>query len=99
MHRTHYVECCICKKNLAMWSGFGDNYQYQEEWACDNQKLREKLDPNSAVVFKKGDRVLKYLTLSCEDKNESVYCIECATKLNFKCKNCKTGQIILTRKA
>ena len=98
MHRTHNVNCCICNISLAFWSGFGDNYQFQEEWVCDNQKLKRKLDGVISCIGRYG-KPLKYLTgISCESKNQSAYCRKCAYKLKFKCKNCRTGRIKRTRK-
>ena len=34
MHSTHTVSCRNCGLQLAFWSGFGDNLQYNDEYEC-----------------------------------------------------------------
>ena len=85
MHRTHYVVCCKCKSHIAMWSGFGDNWQSQKEYACDNQKIPHTFHDGSTDE------------ISCEYINEASYCERCAKELNYKCMKCETGQILYQR--
>ena len=42
MHSTHDVYCKKCGANLASWSGFGDNYQYRDEYECQGQVRRKR---------------------------------------------------------
>jgi hypothetical protein len=37
MHSTHDVYCKRCGKNLAFWSGFGDNMQFANECQCQGE--------------------------------------------------------------
>jgi hypothetical protein len=37
MHSTHDVFCRKCGKNLAFWSGFGDNMQFADEYQCQGK--------------------------------------------------------------
>ena len=110
--RTEEVYCCVCRKKLAWWGG-GHNRQYEDEWACDNKRLRRRVPANivktrhSATFTMGGDETLfrsedkggsKYEYLHCAISNDSVYCGTCARKRQFKCKNCRTGRIKLGRK-
>jgi len=100
MVSTHDVLCCNCRKALAWWSGLGHNIQHEEEWGCNNARIRRKVAPSTvSKLTKAGKRVyLKYDYYSCYISNDSAYCRKCAYKLKFKCKNCKTGRIILKRR-
>jgi len=102
MTSTHEVHCCICNKKLAWWSMY-DNIQHEDEWECNNTKLRRKISERRRVyrTKKNGERIYyKYEYLDCSSRyvNNSVYCGKCAKKLKFKCKNCRTGKIKLSRK-
>jgi hypothetical protein len=111
--RTEHVYCCDCGKELAYWGG-GFNYQYEDEWACDNKRLRRRVPPgvvktkHSVTItmdggestFRSEDKGgLKYEYLHCSISNKSVYCGKCARKRHYHCKNCRTGRIKLERKA
>ncbi len=111
--QTHYVNCCVCRKEIARWGG-GINRQYQDEWACDNKRLHRRVPAgivktkHSATftmdggqsTFRSEDKGgLKYEYQHCSISNDSVYCGTCARKLQFKCKNCRTGRIKKERKA
>lgn len=39
MHSTHEVNCKICGKKLAFWSGFGDNMQFANEYECQGSVM------------------------------------------------------------
>lgn len=41
MHSTHDVYCKKCGKNLAFWSGFGDNMQYYDEYQCTGKAWKK----------------------------------------------------------
>lgn len=111
--RSEDVLCCECGDKLAWWGG-GINRQYQDELICNNTKLRRRVPAgvvktkHSATftmdggqsTFRSEDRGgLKYEYLHCSVSNNSVYCRKCARKLHYHCKNCRTGKIILDRKA
>ncbi len=111
--QTHYVNCCVCRKEIAQWGG-GSNRQYEDEWACNNRRLRKRV-PAGVVrtkhsttftmdggqsTFRSEDKGgLKYEYCHCSISNNSIYCGTCARKLKFKCKNCRTGKIKKDRKA
>lgn len=92
-----------------MWGG-GWNSQYEDEWACDNKRLRRRV-PVGTIVKKHSVTIsmggtersednggLKYEYLHCAISNDAVYCEDCARKLKFKCKKCRTGKIVLSRR-
>ena len=109
---THDVYCCVCGEKIAFWGG-GFNLQHQDEWACDNKRLRRRVPANvvktkhSTIFTMGGDQELfrsedkgglRYEYLHCSISNDSVYCEKCARKLHYHCKNCRTGRIKLDRK-
>lgn len=97
---TYAVKCCSCNEKIAWYSMF-DNIQYKEEWCCNNEKLRRKVPKNCKVIktLKNGKEIyLKYEKRSCAVTKDSVFCDVCAKRLKYKCPNCRTGRIKLSRK-
>lgn len=97
MSSTHHVSCCNCGEKIAEWSMYY-NFQYKEEWECDNKTIRRKVT-KGCQIFAENGRRLKYENLFCSISNKSVYCRKCAYKRKFKCKHCRKGRIKLSRKS
>ena len=98
MHSTHDVYCKKCGKNLAFWSGFGDNMQFADEYQCIGKvwKYQEYWRYGKTISYRnsvptleetggyKATHHIKELW-PCHLQNETYYCAECAKKLKYKC--------------
>jgi hypothetical protein len=114
MHSTHDVFCRKCGKNLAFWSGFGDNMQYYDEYECQGRvwrknehwhygKTQTNRKPTNEDMIEEHGKVMKVThhmkeLWYCFLVNETYFCEDRAKKLNYICPKCK-GEIKLTRKA
>ena len=110
MHSTHDVNCKKCGKSLAFWSGFGDNYQYDDEYQCTGRvwKYHEFWTWSKTTSYRDNKPTLKETggikpihhikeLWDCWMVNESYYCADCAKQLKYKCPKCGK-KIKLTRK-
>ena len=113
MHSTHDVNCKICGKSLAFWSGFRDNMQFADEYECQGEirrkyehwhfgKTTSNCKPTQKYMIEEYGKVMKvkhHMTemWPCHLENYTQFCADCAKKLKYKCPVCG-GRIILTRK-
>lgn len=113
MHNTHTVYCLECGKNLALWSGFGDNMQYQDEYQCHGNvwwyheywrygNTHSNQEPTPEEVLEQYGKPLKITRYTkelfpCFLQNNTYFCKKCAKKLDYKCSKCKK-EIKLSRK-
>jgi len=111
MHSTHDIYCKKCGKNLAFWSGFGDNMQFADEYQCTGNvwkyheywkygkttAYRDSVPTLEETGGKKATHHTKELW-PCHFQNDTYFCADCAKKLNYKCPICgKEIKLMRTR--